>query len=305
MQVAVVETVLVPVLGDLPDRDRPAAGLVAQHVEDLVAHHGVDDADVAAALPHLAQALRESDAALVGHRGVRLSGGQVQRLALARALATDAELLLADDVSSALDAATEIELWAALRERRRTVIGATAKRMQEYLGLSGPAAGFMMASGLLVSGATVKYADFVRPGVECELAVRLGRDLPPGPCTQEQAAAAVDQLVAGIEIVENRYDDIAVLGTPTLIADQVYHAAAVVGAQGGIDWHSLDFTTLAGHISINGQSHGEGRARDLLGHPLNSLAWLAASPVAAAFGGLKAGQVVMLGSVTPPIWAIF
>jgi ABC-type multidrug transport system fused ATPase/permease subunit len=66
--------------------------------------------------------------ALVGHRGVRLSGGQVQRVALARALATDAELLLADDVSSALDAATEIELWAALRRRSATVIGATSKR---------------------------------------------------------------------------------------------------------------------------------------------------------------------------------
>ncbi|GAA1851366.1 ATP-binding cassette domain-containing protein [Myceligenerans crystallogenes] len=65
---------------------------------------------------------------LVGHRGVRLSGGQVQRLALARALAADAELLLADDVSSALDAATEIELWEALRERGTTVIGATSKR---------------------------------------------------------------------------------------------------------------------------------------------------------------------------------
>jgi ABC-type multidrug transport system fused ATPase/permease subunit len=66
--------------------------------------------------------------AVVGHRGVRLSGGQVQRLALARALACDAELLLADDVSSALDAATELELWDALRERRTTVIGATSKR---------------------------------------------------------------------------------------------------------------------------------------------------------------------------------
>ncbi|GAB2968351.1 ATP-binding cassette domain-containing protein [Nocardioides montaniterrae] len=66
--------------------------------------------------------------AVIGHRGVRLSGGQVQRLALARALATEAELLLADDVSSALDAATEIELWTALRERNATVIGATSKR---------------------------------------------------------------------------------------------------------------------------------------------------------------------------------
>jgi 2-keto-4-pentenoate hydratase len=181
-------------------------------------------------------------------------------------------------------------------------IGATARRMQEYLGLSGPAAGFISTSGVLAPGSTVKYGDYVHPGVECEIAVRLGRDLPPGPCTQQQAAEAVDQLVAGIEIVDNRYEDLAVLGTPTLIADQVFHAAAVVGSPGPVDWHNLDFEDLPGHITVNGQRVGEGRASDLMGHPLNGLAWLAASPVAAAFGGLKAGQVVMLGSVTPPIW---
>ena len=65
--------------------------------------------------------------ALVGHRGVRLSGGQVQRLALARALATGAELIVADDVSSALDARTEAELWAALARRGTTVVGASSK----------------------------------------------------------------------------------------------------------------------------------------------------------------------------------
>ncbi|HET7311257.1 MAG TPA: ABC transporter ATP-binding protein [Mycobacteriales bacterium] len=66
--------------------------------------------------------------ALVGHRGVRLSGGQVQRLAFARALATEAELVLADDVSSALDARTEVELWDALRARGTTVIASTSKQ---------------------------------------------------------------------------------------------------------------------------------------------------------------------------------
>ena len=65
---------------------------------------------------------------IIGHRGVRLSGGQVQRLALARALAIEPELLLADDVSSALDATTEVELWAGLRARGITVLGSTSKR---------------------------------------------------------------------------------------------------------------------------------------------------------------------------------
>jgi ABC-type multidrug transport system fused ATPase/permease subunit len=65
---------------------------------------------------------------LIGHKGTRLSGGQLQRLALARALAPRTELLIADDVSSALDVTTELELWRALRRHRVTVVGSTSKR---------------------------------------------------------------------------------------------------------------------------------------------------------------------------------
>ncbi len=45
-----------------------------------------------------------------------------------QALATDAELVLADDISSALDARTEVELWEALRSRGTTVLGSTSKQ---------------------------------------------------------------------------------------------------------------------------------------------------------------------------------
>lgn len=51
---------------------------------------------------------------LVGPRGVRLSGGQAQRTAAARMLARQAELLVFDDLSSALDVETEALLWERL-----------------------------------------------------------------------------------------------------------------------------------------------------------------------------------------------
>jgi ATP-binding cassette subfamily B protein len=55
---------------------------------------------------------------LVGPRGVRLSGGQVQRVAAARMFARNAEVLVFDDLSSALDVETEQLLWQRLAERQ-------------------------------------------------------------------------------------------------------------------------------------------------------------------------------------------
>ncbi|MGH7117796.1 MAG: 2-keto-4-pentenoate hydratase [Acetobacteraceae bacterium] len=180
-------------------------------------------------------------------------------------------------------------------------IGATAKHMQEYLGLDGPRAGFMPGSGVHETGVRLRFEDFQSPGVECELAVRLASDLVPGRCSAERAAAAVGSVAAAIEIVENRYSDLREFGVPALIADQVFHAGAVIGAPEAA-WRRLDLKAIAGRILVNQSPCGDGKGEELLGDPMAALAWLASSPLAAAFGGLKAGQVVMLGTVTPAVW---
>jgi ATP-binding cassette subfamily B protein len=56
----------------------------------------------------------------VGPRGVKLSGGQIQRTAAARMFVRDAELLVFDDLSSALDVATEALLWERVQNLRRS-----------------------------------------------------------------------------------------------------------------------------------------------------------------------------------------
>jgi len=72
-----------------------------------------------AVLEHDVQALEAGLETLVGSGGVKLSGGQVQRTAAARMFVRSAELLVIDDLSSALDVETENTLWERLAERMK------------------------------------------------------------------------------------------------------------------------------------------------------------------------------------------
>ncbi|HUP86512.1 MAG TPA: ABC transporter ATP-binding protein [Acidimicrobiales bacterium] len=94
--------------------------------ENLLFGRQADDGSVqraihAAVLERDLESLPSGLDTLVGRRGVKLSGGQIQRLAAARMFLQGTELLVLDDLSSALDVDTESELWRRLLHRRGEV----------------------------------------------------------------------------------------------------------------------------------------------------------------------------------------
>lgn len=181
-------------------------------------------------------------------------------------------------------------------------IGCTSQVMQQYLGIPHPCAGGVHARGVHQTGVVLSAADFVRVGVECEIAVRLDQDLAPGgaPFTRDSVAGSIECYLPAIEIVDDRYLAWQTLGAPTLIADDFFAAGIVLGrpvTRSGVP----DLLAVEGRALINGQETGRGTGADVLGHPHDALAWLA-NHLASQGSGLRAGEIVMTGSLVKTVW---
>ena len=95
----------------------------------------VTDAARGAAIDHFIAALPQGYESMVGERGLKLSGGEKQRVAIARTLLKDPPILILDEATSALDSRTEEAIQSTLDNvaRNRTTI-VIAHRLSTVVG---------------------------------------------------------------------------------------------------------------------------------------------------------------------------
>jgi 2-oxo-3-hexenedioate decarboxylase/2-keto-4-pentenoate hydratase len=182
-------------------------------------------------------------------------------------------------------------------------IAYTSDEMRRLRGIRNPCAGGIFAATIQDSPATLRGADYVRLAIECEVAVRLGTDVPASrvPYTRTSIAEAIEFLAVAFEIVDLRaaaagtgQDAAAIAGICTNIAN----AGAVLGPAVR-DWRGIDLAASPGVMLINGEEVGKGLGSDVMGHPLEPLVWLA-NMLAERGKELKAGTTVITGSLIPP-----
>ena len=178
-------------------------------------------------------------------------------------------------------------------------VGCTNRVAMELLGADGPFLGRLLAGSVFEDGTTVSLAAAGTLAVEPEYAYVVGRSMPrgPQPYTAESAVAHLSALLPSIELVGGRYANIASVGAPSIVADNALNAGWVTGARHGEGWPELDLTDIEVCLYVDDVLLATGTAANVLGHPLNVVAWLA-NELNARGSRLEAGDYVTTGTCT-------
>ena len=176
-------------------------------------------------------------------------------------------------------------------------IATTTRVMQALMGIDHPCGGGIFANTIHASPARLRCAEFVNLRIECEIAVRLGADLPAmsSPYTAANVRAAVAELMPAFELIEDRNAVYRETNALSMIADNCWNGGIVIGAPTPMR-ADLDIDALQGQLAINGNPVSEGRAD----RPLEALAWLANLAIARG-KPIRAGMIVITGSVVATV----
>ena len=181
-----------------------------------------------------------------------------------------------DDAYRVQDALHRLMAAAERGEIAGWKIALTSKAMQQMTGMDQPAAGAIFSTVVRPSPARVKLAAYHHLGVEFEVAVRLGDDLPAsgGPWTRASVAGQVAACLPAFELIEDGDADYKTLDAFTLVAQNTWNGGVVPGAP-VVAWRGVDLEAAVTRCWVNDQPAGQGKTGDALGHPFEAVAWLA------------------------------
>lgn len=175
-------------------------------------------------------------------------------------------------------------------------VGFGAPAMLERLKIEGPLVGFLTQNARVEPGGSVSFVGWSKPVIEPEIAVIIGRDVPPG-ADREAARAAIAGIAPAIEVVDfNEPPD----DPERILGHNIYQRHVVLGAAGPARAGSA-----ADGLTCRVIRRGAETARTT-DPQANTGEWLAIVPhvanLLAAFGErLRAGEFIITGSVVPPL----
>jgi 2-keto-4-pentenoate hydratase len=192
--------------------------------------------------------------------------------------------------------------------QRRELLNAGKKPLGWKLAFGGPAAlerlrtnaplvGFLMADAVVASGSTISFAGWKKPAAEPELAVYLGKDLPPG-ADRQTAMDAIAGLGPAIELADVDHPSDDVEGT---LARNIYQRHVILGGfnttHAGGTLSGLNARVIRNDAEMANTSDLEALTGELITNVRH------VADLLAHFGEtLRSGQIIIAGSITTPIW---
>lgn len=175
-------------------------------------------------------------------------------------------------------------------------IALTSPQILAQTGLKGPVYGPIRRKRVFHEKAKIRVGTWTRLGVELEIVFLMGSDVPKGTSyDRDSIAKYVGDARAGFELIEDRGADYTRLTVNGLIMDVGWNGGSLIGKHNK-NWRNLDLGNLNGTIFFDGKEVRAGHSGDVLGHPLNALAWLA-NKLGEHGKTLKKGMIVSSGSM--------
>lgn len=174
-------------------------------------------------------------------------------------------------------------------------IGYNDRAAQERMGLAAPVLGFLRRDRLLVPDGVVEIRQDAVIKVEVEVAVRLGRDVPPD-VTVAEADAAIAAMAPAVEVVDVTQP---LEGIDALLRGNLYHAAVLIGPeQSAVP--AAPRETIRARLLLDGRVVRESEP-PRLPERLGEFVQVAADTLARHDERLVAGDWIICGSIIDPL----